>query len=40
MNSEGRRRSPGSWIQFLAVIVAVIAGVVATVQNYRNRTLV
>jgi len=30
----------GAWIQFLAVIVAVIAGVVATVQNYRNRTLV
>jgi hypothetical protein len=30
----------GAWIQFLAVIVAVIAGVVVAVQNYRNRTLV
>ena len=30
----------GAWIQFLAVIVAVIAGIVATVQNYRGRTSV
>ena len=28
----------GAWIQFLAVIVAVVAGIVATVQNYRSRT--
>jgi hypothetical protein len=30
----------GAWIQFLAVIVAVVAGIVATVQNYRSRTSV
>lgn len=30
----------GAWIQFLAVIVAVVAGIVATVQNYRGRTSV
>jgi hypothetical protein len=28
----------GAWVQFLAVIVAVVAGIVATVQNYRSRT--
>ena len=27
----------GSWIQFLAVIAAALAGIVATVQNYRSR---
>ncbi len=27
----------GAWVQFLAVIVTVIAGVVAAVQNYRSR---
>ncbi len=30
----------GAWIQFLAVMVAVVARVVATVQNYRSRTSV
>ena len=30
--------SIGAWVQFLAVIVAVVAGIVATVQNYRGRT--
>lgn len=28
----------GAWIQFLAVIAAVVAGIVATIQNYRDRT--
>ncbi len=28
----------GAWIQFLAVIVAVVAGIAATIQNYRTRT--
>ena len=28
----------GAWVQFLAVIAAVVAGIVATVQNYRGRT--
>jgi hypothetical protein len=28
----------GAWVQFLAVIAAVVAGVVATVQNYRGQT--
>jgi hypothetical protein len=32
--------SIGAWVQFLAVIVAVVAGIVATVQNYRGRTSV
>ncbi len=27
----------GAWVQFLAVIVAVVAGIVAAVQNYRSR---
>ena len=27
----------GLWLQFLAVIVTVVAGIVATVQNYRSR---
>ena len=27
----------GAWVQFLAVIVAVVAGAVATVQNFRVR---
>ena len=27
----------GAWVQFLAVIVAVAAGVSATVQNYQTR---
>jgi hypothetical protein len=26
----------GAWIQFLSVIVAVVAGTVATIQNYRT----
>jgi hypothetical protein len=30
----------GAWVQFLAVIVTVVAGIVAAVQNYRDRTLV
>jgi hypothetical protein len=30
----------GAWVQFLAVIVAVVAGIVAAVQNYRSRTSV
>ncbi len=25
----------GAWVQFLAVIVAVVAGIAATIQNYR-----
>ena len=28
----------GAWVQFLAVILAVVAGIFATVQNYRGRT--
>ena len=28
----------GAWIQFLAVIVAAVTGIVATVQHYRSRT--
>ena len=27
-----------AWIQFLAVIAAALAGIAATVQNYRSRT--
>lgn len=27
----------GSWVQFLAVIVAVVAGIAATIQNFRTR---
>ena len=27
----------GAWVQFLAVIVAVVAGIAATAQNYRGR---
>ncbi len=27
----------GAWVQFLAVIVTVVAGIVAAVQNYRSR---
>lgn len=27
----------GLWIQLLAVIVAVVAGIAATIQNYRTR---
>ena len=30
----------GAWVQFLAVIVTVVAGIVATAHNYRGRTLV
>ena len=32
--------SIGAWVQFLAVIVAVVAGIFATVQNYGGRTSV
>jgi hypothetical protein len=28
----------GTWVQFLAVIVAVVAGILAIVQNYRTRS--
>ena len=28
----------GAWVQFLAVTVAVVAGIIAAVQNYRSRT--
>ena len=28
----------GAWVQFLAVIVAVIAGIVAVSQNYQTRS--
>jgi hypothetical protein len=28
----------GAWIMFLAVIVAVVAGSVATIQNYRTHS--
>jgi hypothetical protein len=28
----------GAWIQFLSVIVAVAAGTVATIQNYRTKS--
>jgi len=28
----------GLWIQFLAVIVSVVAGTVATIQNYRTNS--
>ena len=27
----------GAWVQFLAVIVTVVAGIVAAAQNYRSR---
>lgn len=27
----------GAWVQFLAVIVTVVAGIVATAQNYHGR---
>jgi hypothetical protein len=27
----------GAWAQFLAVIIAVVAGIVAAAQNYRSR---
>jgi hypothetical protein len=27
----------GAWVQFLAVIVAFVAGIAATIQNYRSR---
>lgn len=27
----------GAWVQFLAVIVAVVAGTAATIQNFRTR---
>ncbi len=27
----------GSWIQFLSLIVAVVAGTVATIRNYRTK---
>ena len=27
----------GAWIQFLALIIAVAGGIVATIQNYRKR---
>jgi len=30
----------GAWVQFLAVIVAVGAGIVAVVQNERSRTAI
>ncbi len=28
----------GAWVQFLAVIVAAVAGIAATIQNYRPRS--
>ena len=28
----------GAWVQFLGVIVAAIAGIVATIQNYRTKS--
>ncbi len=28
----------GAWVQFLAVVVAAVAGIVAALQNYRSRT--
>jgi hypothetical protein len=28
----------GAWIMFLAVIVASVAGIVATIQNYRTKS--
>jgi hypothetical protein len=28
----------GAWVQFLAVITAAVAGIVATLQNYRTAT--
>ena len=30
----------GAWVQFLAVIVTVVAGIFAAAQNYRGRTSV
>ena len=30
----------GAWVQFLAVIVTVVAGIFAALQNYRGRTSV
>ena len=27
----------GAWVQFLALIVTVVAGIVAAIQNYRDR---
>ena len=28
----------GAWIQFLALLITVVAGIIATIQNYRRRT--
>ena len=30
----------GAWVQFLALIVTVVAGIAAAAQNYRGRTSV
>jgi hypothetical protein len=30
--------SGGLWVQMLAVIVAIFAGIIATVYNYRSRS--
>jgi hypothetical protein len=32
--------SVGLWIQMLAVIVATVTGIIATIQNYRSQTSV
>jgi hypothetical protein len=32
--------SVGLWVQMLAVIVATVAGIIATIHNYRSRTSV
>lgn len=29
--------SLGAWVQFLAVVVAIVAGITALIQNYRTR---
>lgn len=30
--------SVGLWVQMLGVVVATVAGIIATIQNYRSRT--
>ena len=40
LDSSRPSDSVGLWVQMLAVIVAAVAGMIATIHNYRSRTLV
>jgi hypothetical protein len=31
--------SAGLWIQMMGVVVSIVAGIIATIQNYQSRTL-